>query len=213
MKLFNLFVLLIVFAISEIKAQTVCFEKFQAKVITPWQQALEKAGSDKEKDSLYTVFNGLPSKLKGCQMPAFKATTLKRVPVSNESLKGKVVVMNLWYIGCKPCLAELPALNKLVAHYKGKDVVFLSFASSARGRVEKEFLPKHPFSYQHIPDAKPYESKFLVSASPTNMVFDQGGKLQYISTGGFVDERAKTAAFNEMSPVIDQLLTKMGKEE
>jgi thiol-disulfide isomerase/thioredoxin len=52
--------------------------------------------------------------------------------INNENLtlkkmKGKVFVINFWFIGCPPCCKEIPELNTLVDHYKdNKDVVFIA---------------------------------------------------------------------------------------
>ena len=35
-----------------------------------------------------------------------------------SDFRGKVVVLNFWFTKCGPCVAEMPALNELVAFYK-----------------------------------------------------------------------------------------------
>src|SRR5690242_18022929 len=40
-------------------------------------------------------------------------------PVSLDSFKGKVVVLNFWATWCPPCVAEMPALDKLQAEMGG----------------------------------------------------------------------------------------------
>ncbi|MGK0324190.1 MAG: thiol-disulfide isomerase/thioredoxin, partial [Psychroserpens sp.] len=49
-----------------------------------------------------------------------------------ESLKGKVVVINFWFINCKPCVAEIPDLNKLKAKFNNKDAVFVAIALDSK---------------------------------------------------------------------------------
>ncbi len=41
--------------------------------------------------------------------------------VSLSEYKGKVVFMNVWRIDCKPCLIEIPILNKLQQEYSSND--------------------------------------------------------------------------------------------
>ncbi len=41
------------------------------------------------------------------------------------------MVLNFWFIGCAPCRVEMPGLNQLVSEFKGKDVVFIAFATDA----------------------------------------------------------------------------------
>lgn len=191
-----------------VKAQKICFEEYKTQVAEPLEKEINEAKLDKQIDSLYSLAFAALENLKGCRMPDFQAKTLSGKFISRESLKGKIVVMNFWFIGCKPCVAELPALNNLVQHYKAKNVVFIAFGNSSRSLTVKSFLPKHRFDYQIVTDSKEYADKFNTSSWPMNMVFDQSGILQHVSHGGYVDERAKTALYNQLRPLIDQLLSK-----
>ena len=203
-----LFVLTFLTCVTEGNSQALNFSNFKEKVVTPSMEAFNRASTDKERDSLMFVPQKALKNLVGSPMPEFTAQSLVGKPISKQSLEGKIVVMNFWFIGCKPCLAELPALNRLVDEYQGKEVVFLAFGNSTRKRTIEEFLPKHKFKYQIITDSERYADMFFANAGgyPTSMVFDQNGVLRRVSTGGFGDDRAKTAVFNEFSPVINKLL-------
>ena len=85
--------------------------------------------------------------------PAFSAPDLNDHIVDTASLKGKVVVVNLWFINCPNCIEEISLLNQLVEKYKDvSDVVFLGLAASPKPELEG-FLTKHPFSFRIIPNA------------------------------------------------------------
>lgn len=85
--------------------------------------------------------------------PTLFATTLDGKNIDSADLKGKVVVLNLWFINCPNCVQEIKLLNELVDEYKdNKDVVFLAPAVSSAKELEP-FLKKHPFKYQVIPSA------------------------------------------------------------
>lgn len=197
--------ILLLFTFRGANAQQVCFENFQQQVVQPLEAAINKAKSDQEMDSLMKESRNAFKRLEGCQMPNFEATTLKGETINKASLKGKIVVFNFWFIGCAPCVAELPALNKLAEEYK-KEVVFIAFGNSNKERTLNEFLPKHAFDYHLVADAKAYADKFMVSVWPVNMVFDGNGVLKYVSLGGYTDERAKTAVYNNVSPILRELI-------
>ena len=44
------------------------------------------------------------SDLIGKKVPEFKFTDLNGNEISTENTKGKVVVLNFWFTGCKPCI-------------------------------------------------------------------------------------------------------------
>jgi len=99
-----------------------------------------------------------------------------------ESLKGKVVVLNFWFIECKPCVMEIPDLNKLVEKYKGKDVVFLGIATNDKAKLQT-FLEKQPFNYNIIPNGSKTASDYQVNAFPTHIIIDKNSMVAFATTG------------------------------
>lgn len=128
---------------------------------------------------------------------AFK--TLDGREAKLADLKGKVVVLNFWFIGCAPCRVEIPGLNKLVEEYKGKDVVFLAFASDEE-KLLREFLEESPFKYEIVPRAGAAAGLFGVSVYPTHIIIDKAGAVAYFLTGGSPERHEK------LVPLIDNLL-------
>lgn len=85
--------------------------------------------------------------------PTFTAAAMDGKIYNLQDLRGKVVVLNLWFINCPNCIEEIKLLNKVVDEYKdNKDVVFLALAVNKKPDLEK-FLKKYPFKYQVIPNA------------------------------------------------------------
>lgn len=84
--------------------------------------------------------------------PSMKLTALDGKPFNTQDLRGKIVVYNLWFVGCPPCMEEIPKLNELVTEFEGKDVIFLGISSSSKADVNN-FLKKNPFKYQIVPDS------------------------------------------------------------
>src|SRR5712671_5112920 len=50
-----------------------------------------------------------------------RTPTQARVRVLQEKIYQANVSSFRWFIGCAPCLAEMPGLNQLVSEFKGKD--------------------------------------------------------------------------------------------
>jgi thiol-disulfide isomerase/thioredoxin len=128
---------------------------------------------------------------------AFK--TLDGREAKLADLKGKVVVLNFWFIGCAPCRVEIPGLNKLVEEYKGKDVVFLAFANNEE-KLLREFLEASPFKYEIVPQGEPAAKLFDVSVYPTHIIIDKAGAVAYFLTGGSPERH------EQLAPLIDNLL-------
>lgn len=132
---------------------------------------------------------------KGVQLPNYDNIIGNDAPVFNKQaldgknydlskLKGKVVVMNFWFIECTPCREEIPYLNKLVDKYKDNDnVVFISVTNNKSASVKK-FLEKNTFKYTQLADASNIIHEYNVNVFPTHFVIDKNGKFSLAQIGG-----------------------------
>ena len=100
-----------------------------------------------------------------------------------QDLKGKVVVLNFWFVACVPCQHEMPELNKLKEKYKGKDVVFLAIGNDNTKEIKK-FLKTNTFNYTLLSDGNKTARDYKVSSYPTSMVIDKSGMIKYTQIGG-----------------------------
>ena len=128
--------------------------------------------------------NDFEAKLKGNPFPNFTLTDLSGTTHTSESIKGKVVVINLWFTACAPCIHEMPELNKIVDAYKeNEDVLFLAFALDPKPLVDK-FLKKHKFDYNIIPESQEYITKKLNPPGyPTHIVLDKNSNAVFLFSG------------------------------
>lgn len=130
---------------------------------------------------------------------------LERKKIDSEKLKGKVVVVSFWYIGCSPCRAEMPGMNTLVAKYRDK-VEFLSFSKDDPKRL-RDFLKKNSVDFEVIPNSFDLDQKFCVVAGlPTSMVIVRAGKLALIISGGRRDDKAPAELISKLEPTIVALI-------
>lgn len=100
-----------------------------------------------------------------------------------RSLRGNIVAINIWAFGCKPCMEEMPKLNKLVDKYKNQPVKFLSilgtgekldFNDSAFVRLFKHI----DFKYRTVRTDKGlnelYNFQFVI---PQHIILDKKGLI------------------------------------
>ena len=140
-------------------------------------------------------------------VPRFHTVALNNEKINSERLKGKIIVINFWFIGCPPCIAEMPALNQLVKEYKDKGVVFLGFTLDDKKSLKK-FFTTHQFDFTIIPEAQNIEDLFGVLEHPVNFIIDQNGKVTMAWADGETGEGAKTYAYLKIKPILEDLLKK-----
>ena len=129
----------------------------------------------------------------------FTAKILGGKEYKTADLKGRVVVLNFWYIGCAPCRVEMPGLNKLVDEFKDSEVVFLGVALDKETELQT-FLNDHPFRYEIVPEGQELAKLLGVSVYPTHILMNKAGEIEYFLTGGSPDRH------DTLRPLIQSLL-------
>jgi len=115
----------------------------------------------------------------GMSAPPVSVRTIDGRSIALADLRGKVVVLNFWFIGCAVCRAMKPQLNEFKKRFAGNDdIVFLSMTEDPKSDVEK-VLKKEPFDYLNAADARVAMSQFSFRGFPKNIVIDRQGKIVY----------------------------------
>jgi peroxiredoxin len=109
--------------------------------------------------------------------PAFQAVSLDGERLSLADLRGKVVVLNFWFVGCGACMSEIPILNHWVQEFKDQGVVFIGFALDHEDQL-RAYLKKVPFSYKIVPDSSDIAAEYAVPAYPTHVLIDRNGDIR-----------------------------------
>jgi thiol-disulfide isomerase/thioredoxin len=127
--------------------------------------------------------------LLGLKAPNFSVKTLDKELIDIDSSKGKVLVLNFWFTKCKPCIKEMPLLNKLKTSYKDKNILFLSFANEDSTKIS-EFLKTTRFNFKHIPHGGTIliDTFKLFSIWPTTIIIDKEGIIRFIKVGELNDK-------------------------
>lgn len=99
---------------------------------------------------------------------------------TSESLKGKVVVLNFWFIQCKPCVEEFPDLNNLKSEFESMPVEFFAISWNDKKSLEK-FLKIKTLDYTVVPAGRKLIDKFKVPHYPYHIIIDKNGKVEYIN--------------------------------
>jgi thiol-disulfide isomerase/thioredoxin len=126
-------------------------------------------------------------------LKSFILTDLHNKKWISEELKGKVVVINFWFTACKPCILEMPHLNKLVADNKENPVVFIAPAPENEIQIKK-FLKKYNFDYSIIPSSLDYITELGVENFPTHIIVDKAGIIKQVFIGYADDIKEKLQA-------------------
>jgi len=121
----------------------------------------------------------------GKKMNQFSATSNNGIFYNNDSLKGKVTLINFWFTSCPGCVGEVKLLNRLYDSLK-QDARFrlLAFTFDSP-EVVTDTKDKYQLNYELI-SVTEGECRFLNFnfGYPTNLVVDTSGTITCIQTGG-----------------------------
>jgi len=118
----------------------------------------------------------------GMKAPDFAFTTLDGKMISAADLRGKVIVLNFWFIGCHVCRAIKPELNKFKTKFEGRDdIVFIAATADPPAEVAK-FAKTEPLDYIQTAGAGFDLKKFSFSGYPRNIVISKTGEIVYWRT-------------------------------
>ncbi|MCI0488312.1 MAG: redoxin domain-containing protein [Blastocatellia bacterium] len=114
---------------------------------------------------------------------AFTLKSLAGKPVSLESLRGRVVVINFWGVWCGWCVKEMPDFQKLHAKYKDDpDVVILTINNDPNPSIVAPWMRKHKYDFAVLFDDG-YVNKVAVQSFPTTWFIDREGRKAFVKVG------------------------------
>ena len=151
----------------------------------------------KDDSTIYTVefhMRTTNNKLIGQPLPDFDFKDIKGKIVKLSELIGKPIIINLWFVECPPCIAEMPTLNSIKKRYSNTDIQFLSMTYETKIKVNK-FLKERKIDFRIIPDIGKY-SDILASNFPQTIFVNRKGIITDIQNGmiSIYDKTSKMAS-------------------
>lgn len=109
----------------------------------------------------------------GQAFPLITLTTGTGAQVGVESMRGKLVVLNIWATWCSPCRKEMPALERLSRELDPRRFAVIGLSTDRDRWLAQEFLLKNGISFANFFDSdgdvarrlelKVYPETFLIS--------------------------------------------------
>lgn len=115
------------------------------------------------------------TKLIGYDIAQNDLITVYNETIKAVSLSHKTTFLKLWFVGCIPCVEEMPALNKIMQENKADtNILFISMAFSAKKDIIK-LLSKTKFDYETVAVTHDFVFDTLgIQAFPTHIYVEKG---------------------------------------
>ncbi len=144
---------------------------------------LDLLTEDRNKNDLVRRYNVAKSTEGGMGSADFTYQNYNGGKTNLTDFKGKYVYIDVWATWCGPCLREMPEMQKLMAEYKAKNIVFLFVSVDDLKDTEKwkKMVADKKFGGIHLISDNKLESAFMksygVSLIPRSILIGPDGKL------------------------------------
>lgn len=143
----------------------------------------KKTGESKD-DYVSRITKEYGSSIELPPLHSFNYQTLDGVKGSIAEHKGKVVVLDFWFVSCPGCIMERNSLNTLVDEFKdNKNVVFLSVCLDGETYL-RNHLKNYPRAFPVVPDGQEICDNLGIQGFPTHVILNSEGKTVLWEMGG-----------------------------
>jgi thiol-disulfide isomerase/thioredoxin len=110
--------------------------------------------------------------------PRFNATTTGGEKFNNDSIKGKVILLEFWTTWCGYCLQEAPLVDQLNDEFAKKGLVILAINVGESKKTVKKYLDQHPRKTRIVlTDDTNLAAMFAAKSYPIYVVIDRDGNV------------------------------------
>jgi cytochrome c biogenesis protein CcmG/thiol:disulfide interchange protein DsbE len=151
----------------------------------------------------------VPSPLVGRPAPVFALTTFDGKPVTLDSLRGRVVVLNFWASWCYPaCYDEAPVLEAGWRQAQEKGVIVLGVAIQDKEPASREFIERFNLTFPNAPDpAGRVSIDYGVYGVPETFIIDRRGVIRRKHVGALTEKMLRESVeplLGETAALIEQ---------
>jgi len=116
--------------------------------------------------------------------PQFTATTLDGQKFTNETLKGKTVLLQFWTTWAKYCREDQSAVDAILREYSGRGLVVLAVNVGESREKVKAYLKQSPRASKIVLSADTtLAAAFAADSFPRYVLIDKEGRVAGIQDG------------------------------
>jgi peroxiredoxin len=127
----------------------------------------------------------------GAVVPDLVAMNLDGDTISLQSLRGEVVLLNLWATWCAPCRHETPFLQSKYVEYRSQGFEIVGVSMDNRGATEaiEQFVQEYGVTYTILHDPMQMGlTSYRAIGLPATFLINRDGTLRWFLYGPVTEE-------------------------
>ncbi len=134
----------------------------------------------------------------GTPAPYFEGESIDGRTISFSDYRGKIVLLDWWYVGCKPCIKSMRDIQ-LIQDKLGKDAfVILGMNPISKARAIKRFIRKYNYNHTVLMPESKIKDAYKIRAYPSIYIIGKNGRIIY----------AKAGYSPDFAPEMEQIIVK-----
>ena len=119
--------------------------------------------------------------------PDFSLPDINGNMITLSSLRGKKVVINLWWIKCHGCTEEMPFFQEFYEKYSGQDMELIAINEYEKEALVKAYSEGKNYTFTIISDSSKQLNKGYTDwGVPTTFLIDEEGIIRARKDAGFI---------------------------
>lgn len=120
----------------------------------------------------------------GSEAPDFILDGLFNDSIQLSKLRGKVVMLNFWSIGCGPCMKSIPFLNGLLEKYSNEQFELIGVNTNAKNIDNLiEYAERNNMNFKNYAAADKTKEDYKIWGVPAFYLLNRSGKIEYVALG------------------------------
>lgn len=122
----------------------------------------------------------------GMRAPDFTLYTIDGEELTLSDFRGKMVMVNFWLSGCKPCVVEMPHLQAVFKNWSDEGLVILAINVRESAETVQSFIDSQGLTFPVLLDSEGVvDEVYQPSLFPTTFFIDAEGIIRQVQEGRF----------------------------
>ena len=148
-----------------------------------------------------TDFSAVPAAVRYAA-PALALSDLRGANQELSSLRGQVVLVNLWATWCGPCQAEMPLLQQYYDHHRASGFTIIAIEDGEPASDVRSFVAQYKLTFPVWldPTHQATDHAFHAIGIPTSYVIDRSGQVRLMWVGAISEDNLE----KYVTPLIEE---------